>query len=94
MSFNIIERERIFWKSKRTTPIPNSIAEKTKKKNVKDSTFKLSKNKPINKTITYNVIQSNSAVNKRWRAEFVLIKTLKMSKKNKINSKFKSPINI
>ena len=32
----------MFWNNKRTRPIPNSIAEKTKKKKVKDSIFKLS----------------------------------------------------
>lgn len=41
----------IFWNSKSTKPIPNSIAEKTKKKNVKERIFKLSYTKPTNKEI-------------------------------------------
>jgi len=32
----------MFWKSKRTRPIPNSIAEKTKKKKVKERILILS----------------------------------------------------
>jgi hypothetical protein len=32
----------IFWNNNKTSPIPNSIAEKTKKKKVKDNKFKLS----------------------------------------------------
>ena len=32
----------IFWNSNKTKPTPNSIAENTKKKKVKDNRFKLS----------------------------------------------------
>jgi hypothetical protein len=61
-SFKFNVRERICCKRKRTKPIPNSIAEKIKKKKVKESIFKLSYTRPTNKTIAYKVIHSNSAV--------------------------------
>ncbi len=32
----------MFWNNNNTKPIPNSIAEKTRKKKVKDKIFKLS----------------------------------------------------
>lgn len=32
----------MFWNSNKTSPTPNSMAEKTRKKNVKESRFKLS----------------------------------------------------
>jgi hypothetical protein len=41
----------IFWNNNNTKPTPNSIAEKTKKKKVKESMFKLSKINPIKRTI-------------------------------------------
>ncbi len=79
----------IFWKSNKTRPIPNSIAENTKKKKVKESIFKLSKINPTSRTIVYKVIQSNSAVKSKWREVFVLIKILKNIKKKKKNNIFK-----
>lgn len=79
----------IFWKSNKTRPIPNSIAEKTKKKNVKDNIFKLSKIKPTNKTIAYKEIHKISAVKSKWRAVLVFMKTLNKIKKKKINKRFK-----
>jgi len=91
-SFKLIDRVIIFWNNNNTSPIPNSIAEKTKKKKVRESIFKLSKIKPINKTIAYKVIQSNSAVSNKWIAVFVLIIILNKIKKKKRNNMFKSPI--
>ena len=91
-SFKLIERLTMFWNKSKIRPIPNSIAEKTKKKNVKDKTFKLSKITPIKKTIAYKVIQSSSAVNKRWRLVFVFTIILNSNKKKKKINKFKSPI--
>lgn len=35
-----------FWSNNKTKPIPNSTAERTRKKKVRESTFKLSKIKP------------------------------------------------
>jgi hypothetical protein len=84
----------MFWNSNKINPIPNSIAEKTKKKKVRDKTFKLSKIIPIKKTIAYNVIQSSSAVNNKCKLVFVLTIILKSSKKKKQKNKFKSPITI
>lgn len=40
-----------FWANRSTNPKPNSIAEKTKKKNVSDTIFILLKIKPIVKAI-------------------------------------------
>ena len=34
--------KKMFWTSNKTKPIPNSTADRTKKKNVRDSKFKLS----------------------------------------------------
>jgi hypothetical protein len=53
----------------------------------------LSLTSPTNNTIAYKVIQSNSAVNSKWRAVFVLINKLPKIKKKKINNVFKSPKN-
>jgi hypothetical protein len=72
--------------------MPNSMAEKTKKKKVKDKTFKLSKINPINKTIPYKVIQSNSAVKSKCRLVLVFIITLKSNIKKKKNKILISPI--
>jgi hypothetical protein len=41
----------MFWNNNKTKPKPNSIAEKTKKKKVKERTFRLSKINPIKRTI-------------------------------------------
>lgn len=79
----------IFWNNKRTKPIPNSIAEKTKKKKVNERTFKLSKINPIKRTMVYKVIQRSSAVKSKWREVLVLIKILKKIKKKKKNNIFK-----
>ena len=65
--------------------MPNSIADKTKKKKVKDNKLMLSKKNPITKTIAYKVIHINSAVNNKWIEVFVLIIILK----NKIKKKKK-----
>lgn len=79
----------MFCKSNKTNPNPNSMAEKTKKKKVKESTFKLSKIIPIKKTIAYNVIHNNSAVSNKCKEVFVLIKILKRIKKKNKNNIFK-----
>lgn len=70
----------IFWKSKIIKPIPNSTADSTKKKKVKEIIFKLSYIIPVNKTIEYKVIHNNSAVSNKWSAVFVL--TIKLNKIN------------
>ena len=48
-----------------TRPIPNSTADKTRKKNVRDKKLTLSYRKPIDKDNIYKVIQSISAVNSK-----------------------------
>ena len=67
---------KIFWNNKIIKPILNSIAEKIKKKNVKDNTFKLLKMIPISKTIVYKIIHNNSAISNKFKDEFVLISIL------------------
>lgn len=83
----------ICCKIKIANPIPNSIAEKIKKKKVKESRFKLSLTKPTNKTIVYRVIHANSAVNNKWIDELVLTIILDIIKKKKRKRRFKSPKN-
>lgn len=41
----------MFWINIITSPIPNSTADNTKKKNVKDKKFKLSYRNPMDNTI-------------------------------------------
>jgi hypothetical protein len=48
-----------------TKPTANSTAEKIKKKKVRDKILRLSKAKPTNKAIPYNVIHNSSAVRRR-----------------------------
>jgi hypothetical protein len=74
--------------------MPNSTADKTRKKNVKLSTFRLSYNKPMVKETIYSVIHNISAVNNKCSALVTLFAMLKNIKKNKIKYKFVSPINI
>lgn len=93
-SFKFVDLVIIFWKSNNINPIPNSIAENTKKKKDSESIFKLSNTTPTNTTMAYKVIQSNSAVSNKWRAVLVLIIILKNIKKKNKKSMFKSPINI
>ena len=52
LSTSCIERRNIFCSRIITKPIPNSTADKTKKKKVKESKFVLSYSKPIDSTIT------------------------------------------
>lgn len=84
----------VFWHNIKTKPIPNSTAEKTKKKNVKANKFKLSYIIPIIKVIANKVIQSNSAVNSKCKKVLVLIKILANNIINKIILRLNSPSNI
>jgi len=81
----------IFWININTRPIPNSTADKTKKKKVKEITFILSKKDPRVKTITYNVIHNNSAVKSRCKADVTLTTILDINKKNITMYKLTSP---
>lgn len=92
-SFRFKVLDNICCNNNKTKPIPNSIAEKIKKKNVKDSMFKLSYTRPTNKTIEYKVIHNNSAVNSKCNAVLVLISKLPSMKKKKNIKVFKSPKN-
>lgn len=93
-SLSCVDLKKIFWISIITRPIPNSTADNTRNKNVKDNKFTLSKIKPTDKTTTYNVIHSNSAVNRRCNAFETLKAILKNIKKKSMKYKFISPINI
>ena len=64
-------RTKVCWNKIRTSPTLNSTAERIRKKKVNETKFKLSKKKPNSKVKAYKVIQINSAVNRRCRAEFV-----------------------
>lgn len=73
------------WISKSTKPIPNSTAENIKKKNVKESRFRLSKARPTTVTIAYSVIHKSSAVRSRCKEVFVwTTSVLSRNKKNMI----------
>ena len=74
-----------------TSPKPNSTADKTRKKNVKDKRFKLSNIKPESKTSMYRVTHNNSAVNNKCKAEFILITIDKNNNKKTISTKLISP---
>jgi hypothetical protein len=76
-----------------TKPTANSTAEKIKKKNVKETRFKLSYDNPIINVKAYKVIQISSAVSRRWSEVFVWVIKVLESMKNKINKRFKSPKN-
>ena len=77
-----------------TNPIPNSTADKTKKKKVNDNKFTLSYRNPTESTIIYKVIQRSSAVSNKCNALETLFAILNISKKNKTKYKLISPINI
>ena len=66
-----------FKNSNKIKPIPNSIAENTKKKNVKDIKLILSKKKPIIRVKAYNDIHINSAVSNKCKFVLVFIIILK-----------------
>ena len=76
-----------------TKPTANSTAEKIKKKNVKETRFKLSYTNPTINVKAYRVIQMSSAVSRRWSEVFVWVIKVLESIKNKINKRFKSPKN-
>jgi hypothetical protein len=77
-----------------TKPIPNSTADRTRKKNVNDKKFTLSYKSPIDKDNTYKVIQSISAVSNKCRAVFTFTIIVTNIKKNIIEKRFRSPIYI
>ena len=77
-----------------TNPTPNSTAENIKKKNVKESKFKLSYTMPINNVKAYKVIQRSSAVNNRCNDVLTLIIKVLSNIKKRIINKLISPKNI
>ena len=86
-----IDLKKIFWIKIKIKPIPNSTAERTRKKKVKDSKLRLSNNSPAEGVIRYKVIHKISAVSRRWsELEGLITKLTKIKKKTKKN-KFKSP---
>jgi len=81
-SLRLVDLRKTFCIKISTKPIPNSTAESTRKKNVRDIKFILSKRVPKLKTIKYKVIQSNSAVKRRCNAVVTLILILEKRMKN------------
>jgi len=69
------------------------MAEKIKKKNVKDNKLILSYTNPTKRTIEYSVIHSNSAVRSKCKAVLVFTKSPPIPIKKKISSRFRSPKN-
>jgi len=94
LSSRLIDLDIIFCVSIITKPKPNSTADKTKKKNVKDRILILSYKKPMYKARRYSVIHKNSAVSNKCIAVFIFITILVNIKKNKNIIKFISPNNI
>lgn len=94
LSWSWRDLKNIFCKSNITNPIPNSTADKTKKKNVSDNKLMLSYKKPTDNTIIYNVIQSNSAVKSKCSALETLFEILNINKKKRTKYRLMSPINI
>jgi hypothetical protein len=92
--FKEIDLKNTFWIRIITSPIPNSTADSTRKKNVRERKFTLSYNNPIDKERTYSVIQSISAVRSRCRAVFTLTIIVTSIKKNSIENRFRSPMYI
>ena len=92
-AFKLIVRVSKCCMSIITKPTANSTAEKIKKKNVKETRFKLSYANPTINVKAYRVIQMSSAVSRRWSEVFVWIIKVLESIKNKINKRFKSPKN-
>ena len=89
-SFKLIDLIIIFWTSIIINPKPNSTAESIKKKNVKDSKFRLSYASPMKRVIIYKVIHKISAVNNKCRAVLmfnaILVNIIKKRKKIKLKS--------
>ena len=74
-----------------TRPIPNSTADKTRKKKVNDKKLTLSYINPIERERRYNVIHNISAVNSKCNAVFTLIIMVNSIKKKIRENKFRSP---
>jgi hypothetical protein len=91
-SFRFIDLNNKYCIRIRIIPTENSIAEKIKKKNVKDTRFKLSKIKPKNNTILYKDIHKSSAVNNIDKEELILIIKEKSSNIKEKKRMLKSPI--
>lgn len=73
LSFKLSDLVKTFCTKSRTKPTPNSTADKTKKKKVKDKKLALSYTIPRDNTSTYKVIHKISAVSSRCNAELTLI---------------------
>ena len=74
--------------------MPNSTADKTRKKKVNDKKFILSYIIPTESDTTYKVIHSISAVSKRCNAVLTFITMVSSITKKNIENKLRSPIYI
>ena len=86
--------KKTFWIRSNTKPIPNSTAERTRKRKVSDNKFKLSYEIPKDNVKKYRVIHSISAVNRRCKAELTFIQIELKIIMNTIINKLASPIYI
>lgn len=73
-------------------PAPSSIAEKIKKKKVRERIFRSSNKNPVNKATTKRVIQINSAIIRACTIEYEFKQKIMKREKNKIIEKFNSEI--
>lgn len=85
------DRTNVFCIDKRSKPIPNSIAEKMRKKKVKEIKFMSSIAYPTKSVNAYNITHSISAVNNKCKKEMMLVERLKSNNQNNNNKIFISP---
>ena len=90
-SDRLIDLRNMFCSSIITRPIPNSTADKTKKKKVSDNIIMLSYKKPRDRAKIYNVIHKISAVRSRCRAFETLFDILLNIRKNNRKKRLRSP---
>ena len=88
-----MDLKKIFCNKIITNPIPNSTADKTKKKKVNERRLILSTRNPTERTITYKVIHSNSATNNKCNELEILKEILNKIKKKRTKYMLTSPIN-
>ena len=91
LRLSCVLRKNIVCIRTRTRPIPNSTADSTRKKKVKESIFKLLYMNPITTTSIYRVTHKTSAVSSRCTAVLILTVTVSRIIKNRNSIKLISP---
>ena len=87
-----IDLKKIFCIRIITKPIPNSTADKTKKKNVNDKKLTLSYRNPMDKDNKYRVIHKISAVRSKCNAVFTFIIIVVNIRKKSTEKRLISPM--